>query len=83
MLMQETQRVVLWKDLVLDLTGFEHPGYNNIIDDFQGKNIADAYSSRLHSLNADLVVCHMTIGRLESSPLSSESKSFYNSIRSH
>ena len=79
--MQKTKRTVLWKDLVLDLTNFDHPGYNNIIDDFQGKNIAEAYSSRLHSLNADLVVCHMAIGRLESSPL--ESKSFYNSVKNH
>ena len=66
--------------MVLDLTHFDHPGYNHILDDFLGKDIADAYSARLHSLNADLVICHRAIGRLESSPLSSESKSFYTSI---
>ena len=58
------KRVVLWKDLILDLTGFDHPGYNHIVDEFQGKDISEAYLQRIHSLNADLIVCHRAIGRL-------------------
>ena len=62
--MQGQRRIVLWKDLVLDLTDFDHPGYNHILNDFIGKDIAEPYSARLHSLNADLVVCHRAIARL-------------------
>ena len=50
---------------MLDLSDFDHPGYNSIIDEFQGRDLAQAYSTRLHSLNADLIICHRTIGRLE------------------
>ena len=76
----KSKRIVLWKDLVLDLTEFDHPGYNHIVDEFQGRDIAEAYLLRMHSLNADLIIAHKTIGRLESSKLASESKPFYNSL---
>jgi len=34
-------------------------------------------------MNADLVVCHRAVGRLESSPLQQESKNFYNNIKNN
>ena len=60
----KSKRIVLWKDLVLDLTDFDHPGYNHIVDEFQGRDIAEAYLLRMHSQNADLIIVYRTIGRL-------------------
>jgi cytochrome b involved in lipid metabolism len=58
------KKVVLYKELVLDVDDFEHPGYNNILHRYQGQDMSAPYEVRAHSLNADLVVCHRTVGRL-------------------
>jgi len=33
-------KVVLYQDLVVNVDNFNHPGYNNILQQFQGKDIA-------------------------------------------
>ena len=67
----------------MDVDAFNHPGYNNILEQFQGRDMAEPYIARAHSLNADLIVCHRAIARLESSPLQLESKDFYNNVKNH
>lgn len=56
-----------YKGLVIDISDFDHPGYNNILDAFLKKDITEAYLSKTHSLNADLIICQRTVGKLEGS----------------
>lgn len=81
--MGKNKKIVLYKDLIVDVSDFRHPGYNDIIYQFQGKNMAQAYTARGHSLNSDLIVCHRTIGKLQNCADSKEGKSFYESIRNN
>lgn len=76
------KNILLFRDLVVDVSGFDHPGSNHLLKQFMEKDIAGPYIDRKHSLNADLVLCHRTVGRLESSPLL-ESQDFYNSVKKH
>jgi len=54
----------MYKNLVLNVGSFQHPGYNNVIEQYQGKEMSGAYAGKTHSLNANLVVCHLTVGRV-------------------
>jgi hypothetical protein len=53
--------------LIVDYEGFNHPGYFKTIDQFKGKQISEAYTQKEHSFNADLIICHKTVGKLENS----------------
>lgn len=78
-----SKKTVLFKNLIVDISDFDHPGYNNILTSFVGKDTYESYIVKTHSTNADLIICHRTIGRLEDSPYDSDSKIFYNSVKNH
>jgi cytochrome b involved in lipid metabolism len=80
---ESSKRIVLFKNLIVDLEGFDHPGYNNILTSFIDKDIYEAYTNKMHSLNADLILCHRTIGKLEDSPFDLDGKTFYNSVKNN
>jgi cytochrome b involved in lipid metabolism len=65
----------------VDYTGFNHPGYAYTINQFRGKDAYDTYVQKDHSFNADLIVCHKTVARLEGSSKESQGHSFYDNIK--
>lgn len=81
--MQATKKTVLFHNLILDISNFNHPGYNSLLNPYIAKDLYQPYASKSHSLNADLLVCQLTVGRLEDSALEAEGKQFYNNLRNN
>jgi cytochrome b involved in lipid metabolism len=78
----KTRKLVLFFNFVIDYTDFDHPGYNDTLDEHLNKDIQSIYHSKNHSFNADLVLCHHIIGK---NPLAllediAKGKTYYNKI---
>ena len=54
---------VTYGELILDLTHFSHPGTNKVIENFLRSDIEAAFESKQHSMNAKLMVAHLSIGK--------------------
>jgi cytochrome b involved in lipid metabolism len=62
--MLKTHHIVIYKQLVLDVSSFNHPGGHRLLLDKQGEDITNQFHSTQHSFNAKLMIKHYAIGRL-------------------
>lgn len=72
---------MLYLNLVLDCTEFQHPGYNTTITALHNQQISAQFHSRPHSFNAQLLICHYTIGKLKDAKEETAGRQFYEGIR--
>lgn len=62
--MKNKRKLTLFKNLVIDITDFVHPGYNAILNNHINQDIYYSYLIRKHSINADLILCQRTVAKL-------------------
>ena len=61
----EGKQYVLYDQLIVDVTNFDHPGSKAILKDWHSKNIKGSFEAMNHSENAELMLINLAIGKLK------------------
>lgn len=58
------QAYSFYGELVLDLSQFDHPGTNKLLENYFKSDMQQAFVTKQHSMNAKLMVISLAVGKI-------------------